>query len=949
MAHSSVTGISCRVPGWQSAAGTRLGLWLAVLVPVIAWGFPSFEPFTDATASGGTAYTASSGLYHQTNALDESWALWDGGSGSAAAQVMCVNSNLTYTGFPAGFPAPPASRAVSLPGTAAGVSGYSAALQLSQAVTADPNSMATNKVYASFLLAVPNLGNLSSSSPIYFGGFATNTGDQSVTLPSRAMKLFLKGNHATIGSSTSYSLGIQNASGLGTAAAYDAGGHTAASVLFVVMDYEFGINGGSDVANLWVNPPAASFGAAAPPTPTATFSTSSAAAQLVTAADFFLLARSGQTLWGSLLVGDLRIGDKWGYVTGAPEIVTPPADGTNAVGSAVSLAVGALAGATNVSPLTYQWQFNGTNLADGGRIRGSSSATLTITNLALTDAGAYAVTVSNSLAAVTASAALTVIPAYLNPQIDYLSVHDYGAKGDGLADDTASFQRAIMAAQSQGNSGVYVPPGNYVLTRTLTLNQLELVGRLAGGWPAQNLPLPTLLIRHYTEPGLILTNGASVQGVALDYDSGTPTTTNAPAISLQGGGLSLTSLRIQNPYDGISTLASATPGRARVSDVLIVQPAHVGLQISKCYDWIQFYNLEVTCPGAMSTGAAYRFGRVDGGSFTGLLASNCAAGLEIYSDTDTGGGSFTGNFAGCSAVACGSGVTITGDHKVKICGGSFAGLNVGAAINGTNAQVTLLEDSWQAGTGAAVQIAQAANVIMDACVFSRPGALAMPLVQVANCTTVTLNGSQFLPGSTGVELDSQVRRALVTGNSFEDGGITNLMTSGKTVFAGNLIAASPPSGLAATAGNGQAALNWSPTVLATSYNVKRSLASGGSYTTIGSTSGAAFTNSGLTNGTIYYYVVSAVSGGVETPNSAQVSVTPNAPPALTLGPPSGSGLLTLSWPGWATGYAPYAATNLSAPILWQPLTNPIESNGGMFFLSLPTTNLTRQFFRLGPP
>jgi Pectate lyase superfamily protein/Right handed beta helix region len=937
-----------RVAGRQVVPATLIGLLLSALVPV-ASGFPSFEPFTDATASGETAYTAGSGLYHQTNALGESWSLWNGGSGDLAEQVMCVNSNLAYAGFPAGFPAPPASLAVSLPGTAAGVSGYSAALQLSQAVAADPNNLATNKVYASFLLAVPSLGNLTSSSPIYFGGFATNAGDQSVSLPSRAMKFFLKGNSATSGSSTSYAIGIQNASAAGTSAAYDAGGHTTASVLFVVVDYEFGINGAPDVANLWVNPPPASFGTAAPPTPTATFSTSTAAAQLVTAADFFLLARSGSTLWGLLLVGDLRVGDSWGYATGAPEIVTPPAGSTDAVGTAATFVVGAVAGATNVSPLGYQWQFNGGNLADGGRIWGSSSAMLTITNLLLTDAGTYTVIVSNSLTAVTSSVALKVIGAYLNPQIDYLSVRDFGAKGDGLADDTASILRAIAAAQSQGHNGVYVPPGKYVLTGTLTVSQLEFIGRMAGGWPAQNLSLPTLLIRHYNEPGLILQNGASVQGLALDYDTKTPTTTNAPAISLQGNGLSLTSLRIQNPYDGISTLASATPGRARFSDILILQPAHWGLQISKCYDFVQFHGVEVVCSAVMSTGAAFRFGRVDEGSYTGLSASNCATGLEFYADTDAGGGNFTGGFAGCSAFACGSGVTITGDHKVRFCGGSFAGLNSGAVINGTNAQVTLMGDSWQAGTGQAIKITQAANVVIEACVFSRPRALAAPLVWVANCTTVTLNGSQFLPGSTGVELDSQVQRALVTGNSFEDGGITNLMTSSKTVFAGNLIAASPPSGLAAIAGIGQVSLSWSPSVLATNYNLKRSLVSGGSYATIASTAGTAYTNTGLADGTTYYYVVSAVLGGVETSNSSEVSATPNAPPVLGVGLAPGGGLLTVSWPGWANDYALYAATNLSGPIAWQPLTNAPQSNSGMFFLNLPTTNLARQFFRLGPP
>ena len=947
MAHKSVTGVSCRVASRCAAQFTIVGLLLTALLPVV-WGFPSFEPFTDATASGGTAYTAGSGLYHQINALDEGWSLWNVGSGSSVAQVMCVNSNLVYTGFPGGFPAPPASHAVSLPGTASGASGYSAALQLSRAVAADPKNLVTNKTYASFLLAIPSLGNLNSASPIYFGGFATNSGDQSVTLPSRAMKLFLKGNSATSGSSTSYALGIQNASDSGTLAAYDAGGHAPSSVLFVVIDYEFGTNGAADVANLWVNPPAASFGTAAPPAPSATFTTSTTAAQLVTAADFFLLARSGATLWGSLLVDDLRVGDSWSYVTGAPEIVTPPAASTDAVGTAATFTVGAVAGATNVSPLTYQWQFNGGTLTDGGKIWGSSSAALTITNLALTNAGTYTVTVSNSLTSATSSAALAVIPAYPNSQLDELSVSAYGAKGNGVADDTAAFQSAIAAAQTLGRNGVYVPPGRYVLTGTLTLNQLELIGRPAGGWPAPKLPLPTLLIRHYTEPGLILMNGASVHGIALDYDSGSPATTNAPAISLQGNGLCLTSLRIQNPYDGITTSASATPGRARFSDILIVQPVHVGVQITKAYDYVQFHQTEVWCNGAKSLGAAFRFGRVDEGSWTGLVASNCATGLEFYTDTDSGGGTFTGSLAGCATVACGTGVTITGDHKVKLTGGNFANVHFGAVINGTNAEVILDGTRWEADTDQAVSVSRAANVLIAASEFSRAAAVAAPLVSVDNCTTVTLNGSDFLPGSTGLQLGSGVARAIISGNSFEDGGITNLMTSGKVILAANLITASPPSGLTAAAGVGQVVISWAAAVGATNYNLKRALTSGGPYTNIATMAATTYTNTGLANGTTYYYVVSALRPSGESDNSAEVSATPSSV-VLSVSLPEAGNQVLLSWPAWASIHTVYAATNLAPPILWLPLTNAAQSNNGSFSLSLPTTNGEEQFFRLGSP
>jgi hypothetical protein len=61
------------------------------------------------------------------------------------------------------------------------------------------------------------------------------------------------------------------------------------------------------------------------------------------------------------------------------------------------------------SPVTYQWQKNGTNLQDGGDIFGSLTAALTITNAALADSGKYAVIVSsNSLSVTSLVATVTV-------------------------------------------------------------------------------------------------------------------------------------------------------------------------------------------------------------------------------------------------------------------------------------------------------------------------------------------------------------------------------------------------------------------------------------------------------------------------------------------------------------------------------------------------------------
>jgi len=86
-----------------------------------------------------------------------------------------------------------------------------------------------------------------------------------------------------------------------------------------------------------------------------------------------------------------------------------------------------------------------------------------------------------------------------------------------------------------------------------------------------------------------------------------------------------------------------------------------------------------------------------------------------------------------------------------------------------------------------------------------------------------------------------------------------------------------PQGLAATAGNAQVALTWNASSSATSYNVKRSTSNGSGYATIASPNTTSFSDTGLTNGTPYYYVVSAVNSAGESPNSAQVSAIPVSP------------------------------------------------------------------------
>jgi hypothetical protein len=85
-----------------------------------------------------------------------------------------------------------------------------------------------------------------------------------------------------------------------------------------------------------------------------------------------------------------------------------------------------------------------------------------------------------------------------------------------------------------------------------------------------------------------------------------------------------------------------------------------------------------------------------------------------------------------------------------------------------------------------------------------------------------------------------------------------------------------PTGLTATAQYLQVRLNWASSFGATSYNVKYATVSGGPYTTSSSVSGTSAYVTGLTAGTPYYFVVSAVNGIGEGANSSEVTATPTA-------------------------------------------------------------------------
>lgn len=167
-------------------------------------------------------------------------------------------------------------------------------------------------------------------------------------------------------------------------------------------------------------------------------------------------------------------------------------------------------------------------------------------------------------------------------------------------------------------------------------------------------------------------------------------------------------------------------------------------------------------------------------------------------------------------------------------------------------------------------------------------------------------------GQQGVQLGG-----ILIGMSYEDIGVTNGTTyfyrmvalnqygpgAATTQVSAKPFAPAPakPTGLAAVAGDKLVTLNWTAADNATTYNLYRSTTSGGQGTTPVRTgiTGTTFTDTGLTNGTTYYYKIAGVGEGGTSPQSSQVSGKP-APPPLPSTPGGvsatpGNGQVMLSW------------------------------------------------------
>jgi fibronectin type 3 domain-containing protein len=266
-----------------------------------------------------------------------------------------------------------------------------------------------------------------------------------------------------------------------------------------------------------------------------------------------------------------------------------------------------------------------------------------------------------------------------------------------------------------------------------------------------------------------------------------------------------------------------------------------------------------------------------------------------------------------------------------------------------SSETTTQAPAAPAGVSAAAGDKQAAlswNAVSGATSYTvkRATANGGPYTTVAsNVTTTSFTNTGLANGTTYYYVVSAVNSAGESANSAQVSA-----TPQATVTA-----PAAPTGLTATAGDKQAALSWNAVSGATSYTVKRATTNGGLYTIVASNvTTTSFTNTGLTNGTTYYYVVSAVNSAGESANSAQASATPQAmvtaPAAPTgLTATAGDKQAALSWNAvsGATSYTVKRATTNGGPyttvasnVTTTSFTNTGLTNGTTYYYVVSAVN-----------
>jgi hypothetical protein len=389
-------------------------------------------------------------------------------------------------------------------------------------------------------------------------------------------------------------------------------------------------------------------------------------------------------------------------------------------------------------------------------------------------------------------------PAEVPVPADAVTVRACGAVGDGQADDTEAFLRAVEQGRRDGRH-VYVPRGAYVLSRPLALENMALTGPAAGAWPADIDALPALLPAHRDGPAIHLLAGGSVSGVDITYRWNAEPESGPAAVLISGIGATVRNVRIRYPWDGILTDGENNVGRLNIENVFMVAPRNVGVRVTGTWDVPRLCNIEVwnagPVPRGLEKGIGFHLGKNDLIRLTDCFAFAMQCGFlleESIEGAKIEGGTW-GVMNGCATDYCSTGIVVRGDHTLSVAGGSFWNHHTSLVVDGKGARVRVSGSELKSNGAPVVHVRNSDHVLVTGCSLLRPMAEhAGPGVLLEGGTTA-LGNNQIQCFGEGVRVLPGVRAAMIQGNLIDSHGqaAVSTATEGRAQIQveGNLVSA----------------------------------------------------------------------------------------------------------------------------------------------------------------
>lgn len=396
----------------------------------------------------------------------------------------------------------------------------------------------------------------------------------------------------------------------------------------------------------------------------------------------------------------------------------------------------------------------------------------------------------------------------------YVDVKAFGARGDGVTDDTAAFQRALDEAAKSGVGVVKAPRGNYLFKGHLNVPSGVTLEGVWASVPSHNgirdkgLPKPTDdgttflategMGNEGGPPFITLNTNSTLRGVVVYYPGQKPDDTPVPfpwTIAMRGKNPAVLDVELLNPYNGIDASQNERHLIRNVSG----QPLHRGVFVDAIYDIGRIENVHFNpwwsvqpkvLDYQMKQGEAFVFGRSD---WQYALNTFCFGYHVGYHFVETRNGVCNGNFLGIGADDCETslvvdqcapfGLLITNGEFVSFHGPDPTMVAVGSTNTGS---VRFVNCAFWGPCNQIARISGRGTVGFSDCTFVQWDRAGQGRVALrVEGGSVLVRGCEFRENKPQVELGEQVRRAVITGNLFSGAARIRNASRGSVVVADN--------------------------------------------------------------------------------------------------------------------------------------------------------------------